>query len=577
MKNLITKFFAAIGFIALLPVFLFCIVKIFNINLAPKISNNSVLQIDLRKKYPEVQQNNWKTLLQGKGINFLKLLQMVRYAANDKRIKGIVLQMDGSSLGIAQIQELRNVIKDFRKSGKFVYAYSYQLFGLRNYYLASCADKIWMQNGSFVYLSGLHVDKMFFAKLLQKYGVKPEVFAKKEYKNAYAHYTDDKFSEFNKEALHNLLNNLHNHFVFESTSERKIASNTISNICQERTFSNEYEAIKDKLIDKVGYFHQFTEYVKKIAGKGKIISDEMYYRDIVSYLHGGSGTKVAVIYGSGIITQANDHYDMMRDYQLLSAERVARQFEEALKDKSIKAIIFRVNTPGGDSVASETMRAAVLNAQEKGIPVIASISNISASGGVVATTPCKKIIANSTSITGSIGVIIAKMSFKDALAQFDVNVDSVSVGDNGSMFSSLSSLTEHQIAMVNNYTEQNYNRFVQIVAKARGLTVKQVEKVAKGRVWLGQEAKTFGLIDGLGGFFTAVDTVKRELKLSQFDKINLVEITDKKSFIATIKTFVLGAKQFFSKALIETVHSIWRNDTPLQAKDDTLYKLANND
>ena len=544
MKKFVVRFFATIGVISFLPIFIILVIKLLGINIVNKVNNNSILEIDLSKKYSELAVNNWKNLINGNNLSFLKLLQLVQHAKNDKRVKGIVFKTENNSLGIAQMQEFCSAIDNFKQAKKDVWSYAYSFgelsSGIREYYLASHADKIWLQEHSFVNLSGMHIDKLFFTKLLNKYGITPQVFARKEYKNAFAQYTDEGFSPYHREATENLLQNIYNHFVNEMLKNRQISRKMFDSIFTKNPIIDDQSSVKHKLIDVVGSFEDFhTNLLDHFGKDSKIISESKYYNNIAKDIS-KKGTKVAIIYIDGVISQNSDAYDIMSNSKLVSAQKIAEQFNAVLKNKSIKAVLLRINTPGGSTIGSEMIRSAIIKVKKSGIPVIASVSNVSASGGVWSSSVCNHIVANETSITGSIGVIVAKLPLKGLLNNMNMNIDSISIGANSSINSMLLPYNAQQELYINKIVDLLYQRFLMVVAQGRKLPVDEVSKIAKGRVWTGLEARKFKLIDQLGGFLQAIDIVRQELKLHSHEQIQLVEITEKQSFIQKFNNIFTG-------------------------------------
>ena len=253
-------------------------------------------------------------------------------------------------------------------------------------------------------------------------------------------------------------------------------------------------------------------------------------------------SKIALIYGLGAIQEGGgDERNLLNDEFILSAEETRQAFDDALEDPKVKTILLRLDTPGGSAVASETVRRSVLQAQAKGVPVIVSVGNVSASGGYWIMSPANRIFADAMTITGSIGVIMGKMNFKKALENLDITIDHLSVGENGSLNSPLSAYTETQLDQLNRTLDLLYFRFKKIVSEGRKLDLDHVGEVAKGRVWSGIQAKKFGLIDQIGGIWDALTYIKQSLGLKPEEAITIQVFPAPKTTLQALKD-AMGTK-----------------------------------
>ncbi len=555
MKNFFTRFFATIGFMAVLPVFIFLALKLFNIKTTPDMPDQAVLTIDLGKDFPESPGiKGLQQLITGPTTTFFQLLRALSAAEIDDRVKGIILRLNPPQLGLAQLEELREALLIFRKRGKFIYVYA-DTFGdlspgTKQYYIASCADKIWIQPFSSLNLTGLHVDQPFFGAVLKKFGIEPQIFSRKEYKNAYASFTDEEASDANREATTNLLQRLYDKLMGDIKTGRELSNQALKDITLDNPMMSDQEAQKANLIDHIGYIDQFKgAAIEKASPDKKVKPAEMvpiaYYADLLEEINTPQEEKIALIYGVGAIMQDDkDNGGLMGTSYIMGADETRYSFEAALKDPKVKAIVFRIDSPGGSAVASETVRHLIHLAHKKGVPVVASLGNVAASGGYWFAAPCKKVLASHMTITGSIGTLGGKMVFRELLENYDVNVSSMSVGDNGSLWSPLTSYTDDQKKHVNRTMDLLYARFIQVVSEGRGLSLDHVSEIAKGRVWTGTEAKEFGLIDDVGGLKEAFAVAQHLGGIDSQTPYEIVVYPKPKTLLEALQQTLSGSSPF---------------------------------
>ncbi len=564
MKKFLMRFLATIGFITLLPIVALLGMKLFQ-SKAPDLPPQIVLTLDVGENFPESPAlKGLQQILTGPTTTFFDLLRALSAAELDPKVKGIVLRLNDPAIDLAQLEELRGALMTFRKSGKFVMVYA-DTFGdlspgTKKYYLASCADQIWMQPFSSLNLTGIHVDQPFFGNVLKKLGVLPQISTRKEYKNAYASFTDAEASEANKEATTNLLQRLHDKLMADITAGRELSSTALQEVTRNNPMMSDKEAKTNHLIDRLGYIDEFKQAAldkasvgdtapsnsdKKDPKKAPAFIPILYYSALVNEVLEPQEEKIALIYGVGAIMQDDKEGNgLMGQSYVMGADETRRSFEDALKDPQIKAIVFRIDSPGGSAVASETVRRLIHIAQDKGVPVVASLGNVAASGGYWFAAPCKKILAQNMTITGSIGTIGGKIVFREFLENFDVNISTMTVGENGSLWSSLTAYTEDQQRYIDLTMDLLYARFIEIVAQGRGLALEHVSEIAKGRVWTGTEAKTFGLVDEIGGLREAFAAAKELGGIDAKNPYEIVIYPRPKTVLESLQQALTGKSSF---------------------------------
>lgn len=564
MKKFLMRFLATIGFITLLPIVALLGMKLFQ-SKAPDLPPQIVLTLDVGENFPESPAlKGLQQILTGPTTTFFDLLRALSAAELDPKVKGIVLRLNDPAIDLAQLEELRGALMTFRKSGKFVMVYA-DTFGdlspgTKKYYLASCADQIWMQPFSSLNLTGIHVDQPFFGNVLKKLGVLPQISTRKEYKNAYASFTDAEASEANKEATSNLLQRLHDKLMADITAGRELSSTALQEVTRNNPMMSDKEAKANHLIDRLGYIDEFKQAAldkASVGGTAPSNSDKKdpkkapafipihYYSALVNEALEPQEEKIALIYGVGAIMQDDKEGNgLMGQSYIMGADETRRSFEDALKDPQIKAIVFRIDSPGGSAVASETVRRLIHIAQDKGVPVVASLGNVAASGGYWFAAPCKKILAQNMTITGSIGTIGGKIVFREFLENFDVNISTMTVGENGSLWSPLTAYTEDQQRYIDLTMDLLYARFIEIVAQGRGLALEHVSEIAKGRVWTGTEAKTFGLVDEIGGLREAFAAAKELGGIDAKNPYEIVIYPRPKTVLESLQQALTGKSSF---------------------------------
>lgn len=563
MKRFFGRFFAAIGIFVTVLVLLPIGFAFFSKPKLPTIQPDSILVMNLSDSYSESPSGGGiRVYLEGPQPNFLNLLTSLDVASNDDRIKAIAIFIDDMSLGLAQLDELRQALTSFRKSGKKIYAYALSFgdlsSGLTKYFLASIADKIWLQPFSGLNITGLHIDQPFFGKLLDRYDVNRQVYARTIYKNAYSSFTDKSASDAQTEAMTHLLDQLFTYIASQTESARELRTDLLLDISQSSPMLSDEKTLELGLIDNIKYRDEFITEVLNLTetrirdtkdmpqdnpqglfNNPRLISINAYALQLKTPPKQALA-KIAVIYGSGPIMPDNDGDSFLGRSMILSAANMEHQFDRALADKATKAIVFRIDSPGGSAVASETIRRLVRIAQDKNIPVFASLGNYAASGGYWIASPCDKIYASALTITGSIGALGGKVSFREFLENIDINVSSFSSGNNGSLWSPLSPYNETQEAFVSEVMDRLYARFIKIVAEGRKLSLDHVSEIAKGRVWTGIDAMKFGLIDELGGLTQTIAGVAQHIGITDLSKIDIVEYPKPQTIEDHLKLLLSG-------------------------------------
>ena len=570
MKKFFGRFFATIGVIVCIPIILALIGFLFFKKPKTQIPDDSILVVDLSKPIPEGNMHIGLSLLVDDPLpNMFRTIDAIQKAAKDPKITKIALLINENALGLGQQHELREALIDFRKSGKKIHAYSTLLGdlapGLKKYYMASVADTIWMQPLSGVTLTGIHTDQPYLGEFLENFDVKAQIFSRGEYKNAYSFLTNKEATDAEKEANTHVLRQIITSLNTGIETARNLKTQTIQNITKSSPFLSDKQAYEYGLIDGAYYYDEFLDMVlngektKEINNHAKEIKqvnhsftkdDSLYHNSRLIHLSRYSKyleskrepkkEKIAIIYGDGPIMSKADSQNPFDNAAIMSAKTILNQFDDVFTDPEIKAIVFRINSPGGSANASETIRRVVDISHEFKIPVVASFADYAASGGYWIAAFCDRIYANPLTFTGSIGAIGGKVTFRGLLKNFDIHVDSFSSGHNGSLWSPLSEYNDEQEEHVKANMDRLYAEFIKLVAEGRNLSLDHVSEIAKGRVWTGQDALKFGLVDELGGIMKAVEGAAKLVNITDLSQVEIVEFPKKKSVDEMLLTFLKG-------------------------------------
>lgn len=482
----------------------------------PTVETKSVLVLDLSRDFKEQQV---ESPLSGFSSNdemdvpgLYDVVRLIKKAKDDKNIAGIHIIANSNPNGFASSEEVRNALANFKASKKFIIA-SGDVISQKAYYVASVADKFYLNPGGMLEWVGFNVDYVFLKGALDKLEIKPEIFYAGKFKSATEPFRTDKMTPENKLQTTVWLNSLYNQFLVKASAARSIDTATLHQLANEGKIQTPQDALNNKLVDDLKYDDQVKDEIKNKLGLGKY--DRINFISINKYAKSGGFKRsgkdhIALIYAQG------DIVDGSTDQRgIIASEHYMKLIRKARLDKTIKAIVFRVNSGGGSSLASENIwRELSLAKQEK--PVVVSFGDVAASGGYYISCAADSIFAEPNTITGSIGVfgIIPNMEqfFKNKLG---VTFDGVKTGEyaDAGIFRPLS---DNEKKMIQRSIEMTYEQFKKRVADGRKKDTAYIETIAQGRVWSGSDAITNGLIDRFGGLQDAVDCAARLAKTSDY-------------------------------------------------------------
>jgi len=533
MRRLFVRIFATIGFIFTLLFFAVIALLFWVKPTAVPVPPATVLTLNLDRALSDAPAGDGlSSVLSEPQPTLRDVLDAIERATDDPRVKVLFVRLGSDEMGAAQVQELRDAIAAFRAKGKFAVAYadSFGEFGPGNhaYYLAAACDQIWLQPQGLLGLTGLRSESPFFRGTLDKLDVVPNFDHRSEYKTAMNMITETSMTAAQREETESLLRSVFDQMIRGIARDRKIEEAKVREIVDRGPLLTQ-EAADAHLVDKIGYRDQAEVEARERAGSGAELLSTLAYLGRAGRPN-RSGPVIALIYGTGLIQRGGNGGGPLSGSGIMGADAVARAFDQAATDPDVKAILFRVNSPGGSVVASETIWRAVVRARERGKPVIVSMGDVAGSGGYYVAAPADKIVAEPATLTGSIGVVAGKFVTTGFWKLLGVTWGAVDVGANASMFSTLDDFTPAQHARFETFLDVIYADFKERVAKGRKMDPAAVEAVAKGRVWTGEQAKERGLVDALGGFATALALAKEAAHIPPDREVTLKQVPPPESF-----------------------------------------------
>lgn len=461
--------------------------------------------------------------------------------ATDDRVVGMVARvgagvMGVSQMGVAQIQEIRDAVVRFRAHKKFAIAYAetFGEFGPGNsaYYLATAFDQIYLQPSGDVSLTGILIESPFIKGTLGKLGMSFHGDHRYEYKNALNFYTETKYTAPHKEAMTAIMNSMFAQWKEGICQARGIAPEKFQAVVDAGPYLGK-EAVDAKLVDGVAYRDEVYGRAKSREGNGAEFLYLDKYLDRAGHPH-EHGKKVALVFGVGDVTRGKSDYDPVQGSQTMGSDTVAGAIRAAAQDEDVKAILFRVDSPGGSYVASDTIWREVVNARKAGKPVIVSMGNLAGSGGYFVAMAADKIVAEPGTITASIGVLGGKMLTSGLWEKIGLSWDEVHQGDKATMFTGTHDYTPAEWARFQAWLDRIYVDFTSKVADGRKLPKEKVLEIAKGRIWSGEDAKKLGLVDELGGYDTALKLAKQAAHIAESDDVRIVVYPHPKTLLETL-------------------------------------------
>ena len=507
--------FAAIGFMCILLMFLASKMIFPNMDKKIVVEDNSVLVIDFNQDFSEIAKDDIISGLLGESsMSLYNLLNIIEAAQYDEKITAILGLVDSSDLGAAQIDDVRNAIKRFRSGGKKAYVYS-QGFGtlgggLSEYYLATAFDEIIMQPKAMLGITGIGIEVPFFKDILQKLGVKPEFYARYEYKNAISSLIDAKMSKEYREQLQNIADSFGNYMLEKISQERNIGKEKLQDIMNNAPIFAE-DALNTGLIDKIKYK---AEFYAELEDK-PLVSAEDYALGV--YVRPAKN-KIAIMFLEGVILDGKSQAEKINSEAVIGEDSVLEDISAIAKRDDIKALVVRVNSPGGSYGSASEIWYALKNLKEtKKIPLIVSQGDYAASGGYFISLPADYIYAEPMTLTGSIGAFGGKIVVSELMKKLQINWEGTYFGNNAGIDSYMHNFNAKEKEIFNKSLDIIYDDFTEKVEKARNIAPEEMDKLARGRVWTGAQAVENGLADKTGGLLDAIVKAAELAKLTEYE------------------------------------------------------------
>ena len=524
LANVIALFIAGI----LLPFFLlFVIIIIGSMSSADKdikIKENSVLTIDFKSKVVEHENESESSIFEIKEdaeLKYQDILKAIETAKNDDKIKGISIELDDIDAGITQIDDIRKSLEDFKKSNKFVYAYGNNV-SQASYYLGSVADQYLLNPVGGIELKGLSTEVIFLKEFAEKYGININVIRHGNFKSAVEPFLRNEMSPENKEQMTALLNDTWGEISSKIIQSRKLDATEFKTVVDSLYATIPDLSLKYKLADKLVQKSEYEEIIKNKLNVGK--DEKLNKVSIRNYAFSQVDTKtndnkIAVLYASGTIYNGNRYSDIY-------SERYIQYIKDLAQDDNIKAVVLRVNSPGGSANASDEILYELQQLKQKK-PLIISFGDYAASGGYYISMAGDRIFAQNNTITGSIGVFGVIPDAKNLANRNGIYSDVVSTNANSNMMSPFSGLSSGTLAITQRSVVNTYNRFVHFVSKNRKKTFEEIDAVGSGRVWSGKRAKEIGLVDEIGSLNDAVKYAASKANIAEYEAVSYPAKVDK--------------------------------------------------
>ncbi len=490
----------------------------------PRVPSNATLVVSPSGDIPEVLPE----LLLGRGeLTVRAYVELIRKAKSDPRIAGILLRPGGiSSPFWAKVQELREAIDDFKSSGKYVYAWL-EYGGDREYFLASVADRVYLLPSASLDLTGVASYEVFLRGTFDWIGTYPDFLHVGDYKTAINTYLEKTFTPAHREMSEALNRSQYDQLVDAIAGARSKAAVEVRALIDQGPFQPA-DALRVGLIDEVAYEDELDDLVPELKSAPYIDAEDYA---AVSWQATGvrQSSKIAIINAAGVINSGSSGFDPVNG-PVVGADSLVGYIRRARADRSIRAIVLRVDSPGGSSTASDVIWRELSISRENDRPVIVSMSDLAASGGYYIALGGDAIVAQPGTLTGSIGVYTGKFVLSGTLDKLGANIEATSNGKHAEIYSPDRRFTPDERSKIQESMQLVYDQFIERTAAARHMTPEKVDEIAQGRVWTGAQAKELGLVDELGGLYTAVDLAKQRARIADDEEVELVVYPQHRSF-----------------------------------------------
>jgi protease-4 len=499
------------------------------------LPDETVLMLDLRSGLSDQSPSNPFAVFGGGGLSVMTVVTALHQAEDNDRVKGLLIRLPEGGMAPAAAEELRLAVKSFQRAGKRVVAHSQGLYpsGMvtSTYMLGAAADEFWMQDTASFQATGISNEELFFRGFFDRYGIVPDYQQRGAYKNAANPYLYDTFTPQHREATLSWMTSIYESAIGQAAVDRRQTPQAIRTALESGPLSAP-QAMAARLVDRVGHWEAAEQTLLQRFGKGaKTVEFDDYAADL-EYDDAASGDPtIAVVEAEGAIVTGTGEASPFAADAAIHSDDIAKAIYDAVEDDDVRAIVFRVSSPGGSDTASDQILAAVMAARKAGKPVVVSMGTYAASGGYWISSKASSIVAHPSTLTGSIGVLGGKLAVGPALQRFGLNLEGVEVGGQyAGAFDAGKPFDAAERAEFAEWMDRIYAGFVTRVAEGRKLTPARVQEIAQGRVWTGAQARGLGLVDELGGFYQAVAKAKALAKIDADQDVNLKRLPVEEPF-----------------------------------------------
>jgi len=494
-----------------------------------RVSPGSVLVIELTGPVEEQKATGFLgTLLGGDIVVLHQVLDAVDAAKTDSRVAGLVVKVNSPEARWGKLEEIREHLMDFRASGKpSLCLLGGDLNANRDYYVATGCSQIWIVPSAPLDITGMTTQSTFYRGTLDKLKIVPEFYRIAEYKTYANQYLEKKYTPAHREMAESLMRSTYDQYAEGIVQSRKLERAKTEALLAQGPLTAQ-EAVDAKLVDRMAYFDQVQDYFRERAHDWKPVGLSRYVKQI----RNDGSYKVAVVNATGEILVGESEWTPSNGF-IMGSESVAADLRRAREDSSIKAIVFRVDSPGGSAVASDIIgREVQLAVKEK--PVVVSMSDLAASGGYWIAMSATKILADGGTLTGSIGVVLGKFNIAGLYDMIGFSTDHLQTSENATLFSEQQNFTPAQSQKIQSMMQDTYRSFCKGVANGRHMTVERVNEIGRGRVWTGAQGKEIGLVDELGGLTRAIAVARKLGGIPSDAKVQLVYYPREQTFLETL-------------------------------------------
>jgi len=497
----------------------------------PQVASHSTLVLRLNGDMPETEPGGVFGSFIESPPTVRSIVQALRKAKVDRRVSSVIIKPTGEAALWGKIQEVRDAILDFKRSGKPIVSFM-EYGGEQEFYLSTACDKIFLMPSASLDLTGMASYELFLRGMLDKIGAYPDMLHIGDYKTASNMFTEHTYTPAHREMAESLNTDMYEQLVRGIADARHKSENEIKTLIDHGPYLPE-DAMRAGLIDDLAYEDEVDDKIKLAPGETSYLEMSDYRQVSAASLGLDRGPRIAIIYASGLIASGRSNDSPGGD--VVGSDTINEYLRKARADSSVRAIVLRINSPGGSAIASDIIwREMLLTKNRK--PLIASMSDVAASGGYYIAMPAHAIVAEPSTLTGSIGVVLTKFVIDGTLKKLGMNMEGVTRGRYADLYSPVKPFSPEEKARVFETMQATYDTFVEKAAQGRNTTPEKIDAIGQGRVWTGRQAKEIGLVDELGGLDRAIALAKQRARIPQESEVELVIYPPRKTFYDYVRS-----------------------------------------